>query len=202
MKKIICILMAICVIASGFAACDNSPEIVAGEKYVRGTVAGDTWTSDWLGLTYTLTDGFQFTPEEELESLMEITADTIFEDENGEAYVDYSKVDVVYEMMAYHDDGSNVVVSSEMNMTGLREKEYMEYIRLQIVQAAIEYDFTELYDFQVGNVVMKRSDGFTYAYGDLLYQTYLLLTRGDRIISIVVSAPQKDAVEKIIACFG
>ena len=201
MKKAICIFIAICMVTS-LCACSNVQSAITEDRYVRGNIVGDTWTSSWLGISYTLTDGFSFTSEEELCELMQITSDMIFEDEQGKSYVDYFMVDTVYEMMAYHDDGSNVVVISEMNMTGLSEEEYMSYIRLQIIQAAIEYNFTDLYDFPRGAWTMKRCDGTTYEYGDLLYQTYILLDRGDRIVSVVVSAPQKETVENIISSFG
>lgn len=201
MKKVICILIAICIV-TGLSACGNEQSVAVEDRYVRGSIVGDTWTNQWLGISYTLTDGFSFTSEEKLYELMQITSDTIFEDEQGNSFVDYSMLDTVYEMMAYHNNGSNVVVISEMNITGLTEKEYMNYIRLQIIQAALEYNFTELYDFQLGSVSIKRCDGFTAAYGVTVYQTYLLFARGDRIISIVISSPHEDTVENIITSFG
>jgi hypothetical protein len=201
LKKVICILIAICIV-TGLSACGNEQSVAVEDRYVRGSIVGDTWTNQWLGISYTLTDGFSFTSEEKLYELMQITSDTIFEDDQGNSFVDYSMLDTVYEMMAYHNNGSNVVVISEMNMTGLTENEYMNYIRLQIIQAALEYNFTELYDFQLGSVSMKRCDGSTTAYGAMVYQTYLLYARGDRIISIVISSPHEDTVENIITSFG
>ena len=200
MKKLICIIAALCVVLTLFG-CSAAQISRPADKYVRGGVEGDTWESQWLGLSYTLAEDFVFTTEQQLQDMMEITPDTIHEDENGFQLVDYSLVDSVYEMMAYHEDGSNVVVISEMNKAGLSEQEYMNYVRLEIVQLAMEYTFTELYDFQIGDVTLKRCDGSTYAYGDFLCQTYLLIAKGDRIISIQVTAPQKDTIDKIIASF-
>lgn len=206
MKKIISLILVICLMAGVLAACggqSNTPTEPAPNtaEYTRGTTGDTSWSSPWIGLSYTLNDEFTFTSEEQFTELMQITADVILVDDNGNSIVDYSKLDIVYEMMATGKDGSNVIVICEKNKNGYTPQAYMNAVKIQLRQAGMEYTFSAMTEYTIGGKTMSRFDATTNAYGPTMYQTYLLMMQGDRMVQIVASSTNKAMIETMFGAF-
>ena len=206
MKKIFSFVLIIFLITGVFAACggqNNGPVEPAGvvPEYSRGVTTSAGWSSEWLNISYSLNDGFTFATEEQIEEMMQISADAILVDGNGNPIVDYSKVDAIYEMMAYGTDGSNVIVCCEKNKTNLSPKAYIDAVKIQLERAGMEYSFSGLTDYAIGGKAMKRTDATTDVYGPTMYQTYLLMPYGDRMVSIIVSSTDRAMIETMLDAF-
>ena len=206
MKKIFSFVLIIFLITGALAACggqnngDTEPSISVPE-YSRGVTTSAGWSSEWLNISYSLNDGFIFATEDQIEEMMQISADAILVDGNGNPIVDYSKVDAIYEMMAYGKDGSNVIVCCEKNKTNLSTKAYVDAVKIQLQRAGMEYSFSGLTDYTIGGKAMKRADATTDVYGPTMYQTYILMPYGDRMISIIVSSTDKAMIETMLGAF-
>ena len=86
---------------------------VAQGEYTPGTVTDSDWKSAWIGLQYTLTDGFSMMSQEELEELMDFATGIYKDPETGKELIDYAKVNAIYEMQAMDNMGNNVIVMAE-----------------------------------------------------------------------------------------
>lgn len=81
----------------------------ADREFVRGTVSGDVFTSEFAGLSFTLPEGWSFYSDEQLSELGGITAD-LLEGEDGDALSEAMESgQVIYDFFASSPDGLSTV---------------------------------------------------------------------------------------------
>lgn len=175
-------------------------------NYTAGTRTDTSYESTWLGLSYTLPSDMVMATDDEINALMSIGADMLIEDEaTGQQMIDYSKVTVVYEMMAVSIDGtSNVQVLAEVPM--LADMTAEQYIALLEAQLPALVSGTEL----LGNSTMefcgKTYNTMDYAVdvgdGLLVYGRYLVIKLGDRMGSIILSSSDASRLDSLLEGFA
>ena len=203
MKRVISLVLCILLLVTVFAGCNtNSEPSITVPAYERGTVTGNSWSSQWLDLSCMLDAGFVFYTEEQINDLMQITAEHIMVDSNGKSVVDYSKIDAVYEMYAQHSGGKNVIVMCENNAKlKLTESAYIAAMKLQVAQTGLDYTFSEMKETTVGGLKMYRVDSVAHLYGAKVYQSYFLKVYGDRMVSIILSSPIEADIDLMLGYF-
>ena len=200
MKKLISVTLCIFVLCAMLAACDSTeaePSVQVPD-YFPGVTTDTEWSSEWIGLSYTLGDGYTFASHEEINSMMELSADVFLVDESGNPLYDYSKLNVIYEMMAYDASGSNLIIMCEANQMNLSEAQYFAAMKRQLKQADMEYVFSDLTEVTIGDVTMRKTQAYTDDYGIRMYQIYLVRVYGDRVISIIASSSNEAAAQALI----
>lgn len=185
------------------AGCSSVP------AYEAGTRTSKAFTSEWMGLKFNLPGDMAMVSDEQLEQLMQISADVMYEDsKTGQQMVDYAKVAVVYEMMAQSDnDRSNVIVMAEKISNSMTEEKYIEASKSQIsTQLTADYQVVKEGETRVlGGQDFKE---LTYAVdasktlGYTLDQTMLVKKKGDRMIVIVFSYSGEEQLQKLMDGFS
>ncbi len=176
------------------------------QNYTSGTRTETSYESVWLGLSYTLPSDMVMATDDEINTLMNIGADMLIEDEaTGQQMIDYSKVTVVYEMMAVSIDGtSNVQVLAEVPM--LANITAGQYVSLLETQLPALLEGVEL----LGNSTMefcgKTYNTMDYAVdvgdGLLVYGRHLVIKLGDRMGSIILSSSDASRLDSLLEGFA
>ena len=92
---------------------DSSGEAEPTEKeedFERGTIDGDTYRSEFFGISYTLPEDYQFASDEQLAEMANITTDML-EDEASQKALESGRV--LFDMYAYAPDGQNISITIE-----------------------------------------------------------------------------------------
>jgi len=140
-KKAILSLMVIMGMALVLTGCsaifdrimDSSPsevvdgiieEIMTG-NYVAGTIDGNNFESEWLGLRFAAPSGFIMASQEEMNDMMQLGLDMLDMDRNLIAWADIA---VVFEMMAMVPTGmaSAHVATERIMLSGITIEQYVE----------------------------------------------------------------------------
>lgn len=167
MRKIgsICVaaLLAVALLAGCAAANSQALELT------RGTVEGDTYTSEFAGITFTLPEGWIFGTDQELAELMNMTADTMAEEGQGMT-AEMMKQQTIFDMMAKDPaTGNNVLVQIENLAASMSTNMTVE----QYVDVTIESTAGLAgYDFAVGETSAKTLSGQEYTYLPIHENTY------------------------------
>ena len=175
-------------------------------NYTAGTRTDTSYESTWLGLSYTLPSDMVMATDDEINTLMNIGADMLIEDEaTGQQMIDYSKVTVVYEMMAVSIDGTrNVQVLAEVPMLANMTAE--QYIALLEAQLPALVSGTELLGSSSMELCGKTYQTLDYAVdigdGIPVYGRYLVIKQGDRMGSIVLSSTDAASLDTMLEDFA
>ena len=92
---------------------DSSNEAEPAEKeeeFERGTIDGDTYRSEFFGISYTLPEDYEFATDEQLAEMANITTDML-EDEASQKALESGRV--LFDMYAYAPDGQNISITIE-----------------------------------------------------------------------------------------
>lgn len=174
-------------------------------EYTPGTVTDTDWKSAWIGLQYTLTDGFDMLTLEELEQLMDLTADYIYKDpETGKDMIDYAKVNAIYEMQAVDNMGNNIIVMAEkVNFLVNSEEKYCDALKQQLGQQTnISGTFEDPVSYSIGEIEFLRMDATQSYSGVTVYQTYLIKKYDDRMVVIIISANDVSKIDTVLSSFA
>ncbi|MCM1038652.1 MAG: hypothetical protein NC434_04950 [Ruminococcus sp.] len=181
---------------------DEEQEATASSgRYERGNVTDTSYESEWIGLRYDLPDGFTMATEEEMDAVLQLGSEMIYED-NADMIVDYSKMVLVYEMMAMDSTNNSVTVLVER--TSLKPEEYAGALEAQmaLVDGVSIEKVDEDTDAQLGGV-----DFYRYCYemnynGVTVYQDYYMAPRNGRMIQVLVSYADKSVRDTMVDGFA
>lgn len=185
------------------AGCSSAP------AYEAGTRTSSEFTSAWMGLKFTLPDDMVMVSDEQLEQLMQISADVMYTDsKTGEQMIDYTKLVVVHEMMAQStSDGSNVIVMAEKTTGNMTEDKYIETAKKQI-QTQLNAEYRVVTEGATRTLAGQEFKELTYAVdasktlGYSLDQTMLVKKKGDRMIVIVFGYGGAEQLQKLMDGFS
>ncbi|MBR5515183.1 MAG: hypothetical protein IKU52_03155 [Clostridia bacterium] len=156
MKRIIAVFAAILMLLS-FVSCgakeavNNIVEDVVQEvseqsnkKITRGVIEGNVYTNDYSDLTFTATDGWSYSTDEDLAAVMNIGKEQFAANDISK---NLAELGTVYDMMVNHTDtGSNFMVMYEnMDVTNLGrdadENKYLDILKENLSkQSGISYE--------------------------------------------------------------
>ncbi len=198
MKKVLALLL---VTATLFlTACgggDNS--------YVKGTLDGDTFSTEFMNMSFTIpSDNWVFATDEEISAMMGITMDEILDVNEFEK----NAIDMlnVYDMMA-HDaaTGSSIMLIHEnLAMSGnddLNVEEYLDIVMegIKSTQPDVPYVFEDYYTETVAGVEFTVLEASIEEIG--LTQYYFSQKNGDFMSNFVISLFGDTTIEDILAQF-
>lgn len=175
------------------------------EEYVPGERSETSYTSTALGLQFILPENMVMASDDEINQMMQISADMMYEDpDTGEMILDYSKLNTVYEMMAIDvTNGSNVIVMSEkLPLAAMTEEQYIAAMEQQMTQTTVDIDFGEPESYTLGTTEFTRLSYSVAANGAQMNQVMLLKKSGDRMYAITVSYPDTVELAPLLGCFS
>lgn len=167
------------------------PEVVT--TYEKGVLTETGFESEWMNLRFTKPEGIIMVSQEELDTMMEQTAQWMFGEDANEK-LDYAALTTVTEMMAKNPEGSNVIVQVEklsllyMFMT---EEDYIAAVveNLRNTNAGLEVLTDEtVYTVEIGGEEYTGlSTAVNYGNDSYVYQEIIVRKKEGRMISLVVS---------------
>ena len=224
MKKLIAILMC-AVILFSLGACsggngdgENTPPVSTSEadtstpdttkektdeaQIARGTISGDVYTNDFVGITFTKPTEWSYLTDKEISETVNI----------GQNALDLSVIEkaltetaTVYDMATRDDYGNSVMVCYENTMlTALREitiDEYEQNVKVNLESITeIDYEFQSSEDISLGDTSFRRII-FSATVNDVeMTQAYYAKVMGKYVITFIVTAVTED-VKAIEAMF-
>ncbi len=204
MKKLALVLACLMLVCT-VAACAR-PAPVAGEgEYTPGVSDENKYSSDWLALEFVPTDDLYLVASEEINALLELSADMFYVDEEtGEKYLDWALVTTVYEMMATNAaNGDSVILMTEkLANDEIGVDEYIEALKAQIdAQPEIAATYLEPTKAAVAGADYTRFAYIINFDGVDVAQAMYLRKIGDRMVSICITAESEGAEADIMSCF-
>lgn len=175
------------------------------EEYVPGERTDTDYTNTTLGLYFALPETMVMASDDEINQLMQVTAEMMYEDPaTGEKIIDYSQLTTVYEMMAIDvATGSNVIVMSEkLPLAAITVEQYISAMENQLKQTTVEVDFGEPESYTLGSTEFTRLNYSVTSNGTEMNQTMLLKKVGSRMYAIAISYPSTVDVSTLLDCFS
>ncbi len=163
-----------------------------GKKFEPGTVDGDVYTNESVGITATAPDGLTFATAEELEQLKEETIDNNVSSGGKHTREEYEKA-YDYDALLVGEDGSLILIMAEdVKITAggtISEKLYLESMvaqckmKYQMAGATVskfktekigglEFAYTDT-SFSI-NGISCSMEWYVYGMGDVMYSITLL----------------------------
>lgn len=183
---------------------EQSSSVVEPEKkeYTAGVRTEKEYTSEWLGLKYTLSDSMVMATDEEILQYMEAGNEMLY-DEAGE--VDYENLGVVYEMAAVDATTSEnlSIVVEKLALSGMSEAQYMEAVKQTLAQVDnAEVTLGEESTCMVAGLEFRRIDYSMDLGGQTLMQTMLFRKVDDRMVGMTFTYLEEASLEAMLSGFS
>ena len=183
---------------------EQSSSVVEPEKkeYTTGVRTEKEYTSEWLGLKYTLSDSMVMATDEEILQYMEAGNEMLY-DEAGE--VDYENLGVVYEMAAVDATTSEnlSIVVEKLALSGMSEAQYMEAVKQSLAQVDnVEVTLGEESTCMVAGLEFRRIDYSMDLGGQMLMQTMLFRKIDDRMVGMTFTYLEEASLEVMLSGFS
>lgn len=214
MKKLISLLLFIFILCGVLSGCsgkntntvNNTSSDSKSQKaeYSPGTRTDKEFRSEWIGIKYTLSDDMAMATEEELESMMQIGADMLYEDSNtGKKMIDYAKVNTVYEMMASDLTGNNVIVMAEkLSLSKITVEQYITAFKQQLEKTSASTTYSDVTSRTVAGIDFTQLTCTLSVNGASATQTYLFKKMENRMIGIVVTHQSPERLDTLLQNFS
>lgn len=197
MKKLFIIVLVL-VMALSLCSCKETDigEIV-NKEISHGTIDGNVYTSDYLGITFNAPDGWKYATDEELAAMVDAALDIT--DYNSLLY----ELQVVYDMMAVDPlTNSNVIINFEnLSVTGNENMTVDEYV--EITKNSL--NAVEVFTYTFGGEEKITFGGKEYTKvsavceynGVVMKQVYYVTKIDNYIAYIIVTVTDSTPVETI-----
>ena len=225
MKKWIAALLTIFALSTLLTGCMKSPlpaepsdsqpsssqtesslnESSASEKeYIPGVRTEKDYTSEVLGLKFTLTDTMVMATDEEILNMMQAGADLYEDSAAGQQMLDYSKISSVYEMMAVDSaTGGNVmVVAEKLPFSSMTEEQYIASVKRQYEQTAVEVEYEEVTKTTLGKAEFTNLSYVMTVDGVKANQTMLFKKLGNLMYAVSLTYYSEDGYNQLLNSFS
>ncbi len=181
----------------------------AAGAYKKGTLTGNSYESEWIGLRFTAPKGTKLTSQKEMDENMRLLAEALGEIQPGEA-LDYAELSVVYEIEAEWPSDNMTMLFAIEKLEGAKTiEEYADETReeLELLTGdGISYIVDdEIYPVTVGGQEFYNFGCVLY-YGDeiAMCQENYFRIQDDRLIGIcfIGENKSKDNIQKVLNCFS
>lgn len=204
MKRIFAIFLVF-ILALCTAGCTSTAELKGklNARVTRGTIDGNTYTSEFTELTFTKPDHWRYLTDEELSSMLNISIESMDANVFEKSAMEYSNI---LDMRAINDaTGQNVTIGYEnLSLTvgrSVSEEEYLE--------ATTRYLET-MGDAKCGEPQIVQLCGYDYLKstfaievdGNQITTVYYMRCIGDIMTIITVASPQGIIDKDIESMFG
>jgi len=190
MKKImrfILVAIFVCSFLVGCASTDSGSE-VTDLRYSPGTRTKTDYTSEWLGLKYTLNANMVMTTVDELNA-MRSTEDAIT------ATYDMVGINVI--------DGSNIIITAEkLLVSGVTEEQYLASIKNKAEQMDMIITFNDLAARMISGIEFLELSHVREVNGVVLNQMLLIKKVNDRMAAINLTYFDQATLDELLAGFS
>lgn len=176
-------------------------------SYAKGTIDGNNFESEWLGVRYEAPEGFVMATDEELEELLLAGGELIYEDD-AQTFIDYAKLTTVYEMMTYLPQANNAGdpnLNLVVEKNNASAKEYGDALKAQVDTM---YGDADVEWKDVANTTVGGIDCLEYAisinFGEqAMNQSYYIADKDGRVICFILSYTdaQKENADALMDAF-
>jgi len=197
-KHAACLFLALCFLCSLLSACGSN-----ANAYAPGQRSDSSFSSDWLGLRYTLGSDMVMTSDQELYALSDPGGSSIVLDaESGQPRLAYDNLAVVYEMMAFSVNAANniIIMAEKLSPVSTSEEQYRQSF---LCEAQSLYDMSDIVESRRDVCGVDFCD-ITYAIsanGASLQQTTLIKKLGDRMAVVTLTYNDADGLAALLAGF-
>lgn len=183
---------------------EQSSSVVEPEKkeYTAGVRTEKEYTSEWMGLKYTLSDSMVMATDEEILQYMEAGDEMLYTD-SGE--IDYENLGIVYEMAAVDaTTAENLSIMVEkLALSGMSEAQYMEAVKQSLAQVDnAEVTLGEESTCMVAGLEFRRIDYSMDLGGQTLMQTMLFRKIDDRMVGMTFTYLEEASLEAMLSGFS
>ena len=194
MKKIGKILVALICILVIVTGCGNK-ETSKTKQISLGSWTENTYTNDFLGVTYNMPEGWTRYTDEEIKEVMELGSELT---DASELSKKLSELTSVTYMMTSSVTGTNVILMSEKPVISVSERSYAESLKTQLeAQTAMKYNLSE--------IKTETIDGKEFvtieADVETLKQKYYIYKVDKCIVCAIITATANDDVNTIVEQF-
>lgn len=175
---------------------------VAEDSYTKGTITGNTFESEWMGLRFNPPATVIMATQEEMDAVMLQGLQMLYGEEAAEMF-DYATMATVNEMQATWLIGMPTVqiIVEKMPMEGVTEADYLAAVKANLESVSgtngIIYTVDEnMYSMELaGQSFYGMATGVDVGNG-VIYQDYLVKAKDNRMI--VVAFSYTEATEKYL----
>ena len=204
MNKFVFFVLAVFLCISAGCNPRESIEAILTGDYVVGTISGNNFESEWLGLRFTAPDGFVMASQQEIMEMMQLGLDML--DADG-ATVAWAEMATVSEMMAMLPDAtaSASLITERLLLSGITIEQYVATSFQQLEEMTgwditFNNDITEI-DF-AGNTWHTYTANI-HAFGVNYSYQYIIHKFGNRmaIISIYSLLGEEENIDILMNAF-
>lgn len=182
---------------------DDREENASGNKINRGAVSGNTYTSDYMGFTFTKPYAWSFASDSELAQMNGISKAELNTDvgEYLESHIAF------YDMAAMTSTGNNnvFVVYESLSVTNSEDitiEEYFENVKNGLDTSGANYQYGEIKKDSLGGETFYSLEAFAITSTVEAYQKMFVAKKGNVIASVVITATSEAEIEEIEAMFS
>jgi hypothetical protein len=177
---VFCLLFASAVLAGCYSTAD-----ITEVTPMRGSIEGNTYTSEFGDLKFEKPDDWVFETDEEIEE----TIGAIMADGNGIDMIAYNKAMGSGVMVMYQDLELNI------DDTQITEEQY-----IKIIISELDGEFSDIVQKELGGETYTMCTSRIPDYG--VEQGYYVRKIGEYMLSIVINTFEADDVSTIAGCFS
>ncbi len=189
-KKIAAVVAAVLVAVLAFAACSGGGDPA---NYKPGTIDGNTYESEWMGLRFE-SDSMTMASQEEMQAQMDASSELTGVD---------ATPSVTCEMIASDATGvPNVNIMCELLSVNIDEEGYAE-VSKQNLEAMEDFTYVcgETTDAELGGVPFKAFDGEMSMNGTSVYQRMYCMKKDGYMVTVTMTALDKSGLDSMADYF-
>ncbi len=205
MRKNACLKFLITLVCASFLIACQSLETPTqvDENYTQGSWVGRRFMSEWFGFRYSPTSDIVLNSEQAIKTY-NARQSVVLDGANAEQ-VDYSKMQVAYEVIGESTDGITTIeiLSEKINEENFSEQMYIERLRLELTEThGRDITFFEEEKRKLGNTEYLELSCEIRFLTFTRYQTFLLKRKGDRMATIVVYYASPEILNRVLRSFS
>lgn len=159
-------------------------------SYEPGVLAGDTYTNQYIGYSFTLPAGWSYATQDELDAMMEAGSELL--NDNQKAGLEYSKMATIYDMFARSDtEGSVMVMLENLKMyiggTSTKPEDYIKTLTKEL-EAIEDLNYSCGEPYQVSCLGKDWDVVSAEIVGLGAYQTYSVCRLDKYILAVIITA--------------
>lgn len=207
MKKITRFMVLAVLICSLLAGCASvNPNTKTDETgYLPGTRTTTEYTSEWIGLKYTLNNNMVMATDDETNNMMGLGLDMLYEDpETGQQLLDYSKIVIVFEMVANNiiDSSAINILAEKLMFATITEEQYIMATKNQLEQMDATVTYNDVRKRIICGIEFSE---FSYVIELDGYRVNLMLLVkkiDDRMVVITLGYSDQTSLDTLLAGFS
>lgn len=178
-------------------------ENISGNMINRGAVSGNTYTSDYLGLTFTKPYAWSFASDSELAQMNGISEAELNTDVGKylESHIAF------YDMAAMTATGNNnvFVVYESLDVTNsgdISVEEYFENVKNGMDSSGVSYQYGEIETDSLGGETFYSLEAYAITSTIEAYQKLFVVKKDNLMASVVITATSEAEIAEIEAMFS